>query len=96
VNGALWDGLILLVMSLAVDCLILKGLMRDVVNESCLALLLSEKGHLRCVVDGSGSLRSRFLGSHCGNGFSEHERWAPNVGTCRHVVKLIKKVGEWG
>jgi hypothetical protein len=34
-----------------------------------------------------------FLGGHRGNGFSRHERWAPNVGTYRHVVKLIQIVG---
>jgi hypothetical protein len=73
-------------MRLAVDCLIFMGLMGDVVDEGCLAFLLSEKGRLRCVVDGSGSLRSHFLGGHRGNGFSRHERWAPNVGTFRHVV----------
>jgi hypothetical protein len=43
-------------MSLAIDCLILKGLVRDVVNEGFLALPLSEKDRLHCVVDGSGSL----------------------------------------
>jgi hypothetical protein len=60
-------------MSLAVDCSILDGLMRDVANKGYLALLLSEKGHLRCVIDGGGGLQSCFLG--------EHERWASNVGT---------------
>jgi hypothetical protein len=68
-------------MSLAVDCLILEGLMRDVINEGCFVVLLSEKGRLRCVVDGGGGLRSRFLGSHRVNEFSEHKRWAPNVRT---------------
>jgi hypothetical protein len=52
--------------SLAIDCLILKGLMGDVVSEGRLAFLFSEKGHLRCVVDGSGGLRSRFLGAIVG------------------------------
>jgi hypothetical protein len=68
-------------MSLAVDYVILKGLMRDVVSEGYLALLLNENGHLRCIFDGSGSLRSRFLRSHRGNVFSKHKRWAPNLGT---------------
>jgi hypothetical protein len=58
------------------------------------ALLFSEKGLLRCVVNRSGGLRSRFLGGHRGYGFSLHEWWAPNVGTCQHVVKLIQTVGE--
>jgi hypothetical protein len=68
-------------MPLAIDCPIVKDLMRDVANKGCLALLLSKKGCLRCIVDGGGSLRSCFLGSHHGNDFLEHEWWAPNVGT---------------
>jgi hypothetical protein len=81
VNGALWGGWVLLAMLLVVDCLILEGLMRDVANMGCFALLLSEKGRLPCVVDGGGGLRNRFLGSHHGNDVSEHERLAPNIGT---------------
>jgi hypothetical protein len=37
VNGALWGAWIILAMSLAVDCLILKGLVGDVVSKGCLA-----------------------------------------------------------
>jgi hypothetical protein len=81
-------------MFLAVDCLIPEGLLRDVVREGCLALLFSEKGRISYFVDGSGGLRIRFLGGHHENGFSLHERWAPNVGTCRHVVKQVQTVGE--
>ena len=66
--------------SLAVDCSILEGLMRDVADKGCLAFIFSE-GYLHRVIQGGGGLRSRFLGSHCGIGLSKHERWAPNVGT---------------
>jgi hypothetical protein len=55
-------GPIVLAMSVAVDGLILKGLMRDVISEGCLALLFSEKGRLRCIVDGNGGLRNCSLG----------------------------------
>jgi hypothetical protein len=68
--------------------------MRDVANKGCFALPFSEKGCLRCVIDGGGSLRSCFLGSHRENGFSEHERWAPNVGTHKHVAEWVQAVGN--
>jgi hypothetical protein len=68
-----------LAMFLAIYCPIVEGLMRDVANKGCIALL--SKARLRCVVDGGGSLRSWFLRSLRGNDFSEHEWWAPNVGT---------------
>ena len=51
---------------LAIDCPILECLMWHVANKGCVALLPSEKGRLRCVVDGGGSLRSCFLGSIVG------------------------------
>jgi hypothetical protein len=73
---------------------ILKGLMRDVANKSCFALHLSEKCCLRCVVDGGGGLRSCFLGSHRRNGLSEHERWAPNVGTHSHMAEWVEAMGN--
>jgi hypothetical protein len=66
--------------------------MRDIANKGCFALLLNEKGRLRCVVDGGGSIQSCFLGSHHENGFPEHKRWAPNVGTHLHVAEWVQAV----
>jgi hypothetical protein len=59
-------GRIVLAMSLVVDCLILEGLMRDVVSEACLALLFSKKGRLRCVVDEVLAFEVALLGAITG------------------------------
>ena len=45
-------------VSLAIDSTILEGLMRDVTNKGCFALLLGKNGYLRCVADGGGILLS--------------------------------------
>jgi hypothetical protein len=51
-------GWVLSAVLLAIDCPILEGLMRDVTNKGCFALLLGKNGYLRCVADGGGILLS--------------------------------------
>jgi hypothetical protein len=47
---------VVLALPFAVDCIIIEGLVRDVIYNGILAFLFSQKGRLRCIVDGSDGL----------------------------------------